>query len=49
MTCEVHAFDARESGALGILLMYDAPTGAITPHWRTAFAKLTVLVEKGWP
>src|SRR4051795_13319134 len=28
MTCQVHAFDAREGGSFRISLTYDAPTGA---------------------
>ncbi|MDQ6604109.1 MAG: SRPBCC family protein [Chloroflexota bacterium] len=27
MTCQVHAFDAREGGSIRISLTYDAPTG----------------------
>lgn len=45
MTCDVHAFDAREGGALRISLTYDVPTGtgkttAHTDTYRGRFAKL---------
>lgn len=45
MTCDVHAFDAREGGALRISLTYDVPTGtgkttAHTDTYRGRFVKL---------
>ncbi|MGJ5071183.1 SRPBCC family protein [Bradyrhizobium oligotrophicum] len=45
MTCEVHAFDAREGGSLRISLTYDVPTGtgkttAQTDTYRGRFVKL---------
>jgi uncharacterized protein YndB with AHSA1/START domain len=45
MTCEVHAFDAREGGSFRISLTYDAPTetGKTTAHtdtYRGRFVKL---------
>ncbi|UFZ03428.1 SRPBCC family protein [Bradyrhizobium ontarionense] len=45
MTCEVHAFDAREGGSFRISLTYDAPTGtgkttAHTDTYRGRFVKL---------
>jgi uncharacterized protein YndB with AHSA1/START domain len=35
MSCQVHAFDAREGGAFRISLTYDAPTGAGKTSGRT--------------
>ena len=45
MTCQVHAFDARECGAFRISLTYDVPTGtgkttAHTDTYRGRFVKL---------
>ena len=46
MTCRVHAFDAREGGALRISLTYDAPTGAgkTTAHTDTYHGRFVKLV-----
>ncbi len=45
LTCQVHAFDAREGGSFRISLTYDEPTGtgkttAHTDTYRGRFAKL---------
>src|SRR4051812_20151719 len=45
MSCQVHAFDAREGGAFRISLTYDVPTGtgkttAHTDTYRGRFVKL---------
>jgi uncharacterized protein YndB with AHSA1/START domain len=46
MTCQVHAFDAREGGALRISLAYDAPTGTgkTTAHTDTYHGHFVKLV-----
>ena len=53
MTCQVHAFDAREGGAFRISLSYDAPTGTgkTTAHtWQGSremlLAQLVRIVEQ---
>src|SRR5436305_5626605 len=46
MTCQVHAFDAREGGAIRVSLTYDAPTGAgkTTAHTDTYHGRFVELV-----
>ncbi|MCA1669101.1 MAG: SRPBCC domain-containing protein [Thermomicrobia bacterium] len=57
MTCQVHAFDAREGGAIRISLTYDEPTGtgkttARTDTYHGRFVKLVSneqIVEEARP
>ncbi|MDT6997677.1 SRPBCC family protein [Burkholderia cenocepacia] len=47
MTCRVHAYDAREGGALRVSLSYDAPatgTGKTTAHTDTYHGRFVTLV-----
>jgi uncharacterized protein YndB with AHSA1/START domain len=46
MSCQVHAFDAREGGSLRISLTYDAPagTGKTTAHTDTYHGRFVKLV-----
>lgn len=46
MTCQVHAFDAREGGSFRISLSYDAPTatGKTTLHTDTYHGRFVRLV-----
>jgi uncharacterized protein YndB with AHSA1/START domain len=46
MTCQVHAFDAREGGAVRISLTYDEPTGdgKTTSHTDTYHSRFVKLV-----
>src|SRR6266536_3162465 len=46
MTCQVHAFDAREGGSFRISLTYDAPsgTGKTTAHTDTYHGRFVKLV-----
>jgi uncharacterized protein YndB with AHSA1/START domain len=46
MTCQVHAFDAREGGSFRISLTYDAPTGTgkSTAHTDTYHGRFVKLV-----
>lgn len=46
MTCQVHAFDAREGGSFRISLTYDAPTGTgkTTAHTDTYHGRFVRLV-----
>jgi uncharacterized protein YndB with AHSA1/START domain len=46
MTCQVHAFDAREGGAFRISLTYDEPTGTgkTTSHTDTYHGRFVKLV-----
>src|SRR4051812_10731448 len=46
MTCQVHAFDAREGGAIRVSLTYDAPSGAgkTTAHTDTYHGRFVRLV-----
>jgi uncharacterized protein YndB with AHSA1/START domain len=46
MTCQVHAFDAREGGSFRISLAYDAPTGTgkTTVHTDTYHGRFVKLV-----
>jgi len=46
MTCQVHAFDAREGGTFRISLTYDAPTGTgkSTAHTDTYHGRFVKLV-----
>src|SRR2546425_689982 len=46
MTCQVHAFDAREGGMLRVSLTYDAPTGTgkTTAHTDTYHGRFVKLV-----
>jgi uncharacterized protein YndB with AHSA1/START domain len=46
MTCHVHAFDAREGGAVRVSLTYDAPTGTgkTTAHTDTYHGRFVELV-----
>ena len=46
MTCQVHAFDAREGGSLRVSLTYDAPTGTgkTTAHTDTYHGRFVKLV-----
>src|SRR5262249_27993401 len=46
MTCQVHAFDAREGGSFRISLTYDVPTGAgkTTAHTDTYHGRFVKLV-----
>jgi uncharacterized protein YndB with AHSA1/START domain len=50
MTCQVHAFDAREGGSLRVSLTYDSPdatgkTNAHTDTYRGRFLKLVPNLE----
>jgi uncharacterized protein YndB with AHSA1/START domain len=47
MTCQVHAFDAREGGTLRVSLTYDTPTetGKTTAHTDTYRGRFLTLVE----
>src|SRR4030081_3802760 len=46
MTCQVHAFEAREGGSFRISLKYDAPTGTgkTTAHTDTYHGRFVKLV-----
>jgi uncharacterized protein YndB with AHSA1/START domain len=46
MTCHVHAFDAREGGAIRVSLTYDEPTetGKTTAHTDTYHGRFAALV-----
>jgi uncharacterized protein YndB with AHSA1/START domain len=46
MTCHVHAFEAREGGAIRVSLTYDAPTGTgkTTVHTDTYHGRFVALV-----
>lgn len=46
MTCQVHAFDAREGGSFRISLTYDAPTGTgkTTAHTDTYHGRFVKLI-----